>query len=273
MSIPRGRQFYKMSGSGNDFLFFDARSEPAGQLAEADVIDHLCARATGIGADGVVFLQTNPQQQLRIRYFNRDGSLGELCGNASLCTARLAVELGIAKPEGLRFDTDAGVISARLRDGMPEIDTPPVQGLRADAGIPLEAGEQRIGFADTGVPHLVVIVEDTATVDVQKRGRHLRHHPSLAAGANVNFVAQKADGSWRIRTFERGVEGETLACGTGAVATGVLLEEWALSGLETALETKSGRILTVTVRHLDGAIKPSLRGEARIVFVGELGEV
>ena len=273
MSVPHGRRFYKMSGSGNDFIFFDARNEAPGRLAESSTIDQLCARATGIGADGVVFLQNNPQKQLTIRYFNRDGSIGELCGNASLCTTRLAVELGLAAPGGFQFGTDAGVISARLRDGIPEIDTPTVTGLRADAGIELETGERRIGFADTGVPHLVVLVEDTDQVDVARRGRFLRHHKSLAAGANVNFVAPGASGRWKMRTFERGVEGETLACGTGAVATGVLLENWGLSGAETAVETRSGRILTVSVAHADGAIKPSLRGEGRIVFVGELGEV
>jgi diaminopimelate epimerase len=262
-----------MSGSGNDFIFFDARLEPPGRLAESPEISRMCARATGIGADGVVFLQNDPQQQFRIRYFNQDGSLGKLCGNASLCTTRLAVELGLAKQEGFQFETDAGVISARLSDGVPEIDTPTVANLRENTGIDLEPGEVRIGFADTGVPHLVVLVEDTDAVDVVERGRFLRHHRSLKAGANVNFVALGANGQWRMRTFERGVEGETLACGTGAVATGVLLEAWGLNGAETAIETRSGAILTVTIRHVDGAIKPSLRGEGRIVFHGELGEV
>ena len=273
MSVPHGRTFYKMSGSGNDFIFFDARHEPPGRLAEALAIDQLCARATGIGADGVVFLQSDPQQPFRIRYFNRDGSVGELCGNASLCTTRLAVELGLATPEKVRFGTDAGVISARLRGGVPEIDTPAVLDLREDAGIACEHSEQRIGFANTGVPHLVVLVDDTDQLDIAVRGRFLRHHGSLAAGANVNFVARRPGGRWKMRTFERGVEAETLACGTGAVATGVLLEKWGLSGAETAIETRSGQILSVTVRHEDGATKPSLRGEGRIVFVGELGEV
>jgi len=273
MSVPRGRQFYKMSGSGNDFIFFDARQVPPGSLAERSVIGQLCARATGIGADGVVFLQNDPQQHFRIRYFNRDGSLGELCGNASLCTTRLAVELGLASADGLRFETDAGAISARLRDGVPEIDTPVVMDLRENAGIDLGPGELRIGFADTGVPHLVVLVADTDAVDVAERGRFLRHHATLAAGANVNFVAPGGNGRWRMRTFERGVEGETLACGTGAVATGVLLERWGLSGAEATIETRSGRTLTVTIRHADNTVRPSLRGEGRIVFTGELGEI
>lgn len=272
MSIPRGRRFWKMSGSGNDFVFFDARRDPPGDLASPAAIDRLCARATGVGADGVVFIQDDAKESFRIRYFNRDGSLGELCGNASLCTARLAREIGVVGTERFRFGTDAGPIEARFVDGLPEIDLQPVQALRPDAGIPLEPGEQRIGFADTGVPHLIVLVEDTEIVEVLRRGRMLRHHPSLAAGANVNFVSRDSEGAWRMRTFERGVEGETLACGTGAVAAAVMLESWRLAGAATSLRTRSGRLLTVSIRHDSGAIKPSLRGEGRIVFVGELGE-
>lgn len=273
MTIPKGRHFWKMSGSGNDFLFFDARSEPLTELQSPAMIDRLTARATGIGADGVVFLQTDATEPLRIRYFNRDGSLGELCGNASLCTTRLARELGVSDGGEFSFATDAGVMSARFVGEEPEIDLQPVQGLRIDVQIPTLLGELRIGFADTGVPHLIVLVEDTDSIDVFTRGRTLRHHPSLEAGANVNFVAKRPDGSWRIRTYERGVENETLACGTGAVATGVMLEAWGLSGAQTALETRSRRVLTVTVRHSEGAIRPSLRGEGRIVFSGDLGEL
>jgi diaminopimelate epimerase len=273
MSIPHGRKFWKMSGSGNDFLFFDARTDPPGAFSSPEVIDQLCARATGVGADGVVFIQDDVVEAFRIRYFNRDGSLAELCGNASLCSARLATELGVADGAGFRFATDAGAISARFTAGEPEIDLQPVKGLRPDAGLPLGAGERRMGFADTGVPHLVVLVDDVELVDVAARGRQLRFDPSLSEGANVNFVSRESGSLWRMRTYERGVEGETLACGTGTVAAAVLLESWGLSGQRTALRSRSGRILTATVRHEGTEIMPSLTGEARIVFTGELGEL
>lgn len=262
-----------MSGSGNDFLFFDTRTEAAGELTDPAVIDRICARGTGVGADGIVLLQTDASEDFRIRYFNRNGTLGELCGNASLCSTRLATELNIGRAEGLSFATDAGVISARFVDGEPQIDLQPATGLNPAAMIPLETGETRIGFVDTGVPHLVVLTEDTAAVDVAHRGAVLRHDPSLAAGANVNFVAPIEPGIWSMRTFERGVEGETLACGTGAVAVGIMLEAWQLSGSTTRLRTRSGRILTVSVRHEGSAIKPSLSGEGRIVFEGQLADL
>jgi diaminopimelate epimerase len=274
VSIPHGRKFWKMSGSGNDFLFFDARIDPPGTFSTPAVIDQICARATGVGADGVVFIQTDAVEAFRIRYFNRDGSLAELCGNASLCSARLAAELGIASRTGFRFATDAGVISARFIADEPEIDLQPVKGLRADAELKLVAGERRMGFVDTGVPHLVVLVDDIERVDVADRGRELRFDPSLADGANVNFVAKADDGLWRMRTYERGVEGETLACGTGTVAVGVLLKAWGLSGDRTRLRSQSGRILTATVPDNSGSgIMPSLQGEARVVFTGELAEI
>jgi diaminopimelate epimerase len=272
MSIPAGRKFWKMSGSGNDFLFFDARNDFPADLATPATIDRICARATGVGADGVVFIQDDVNESFRIRYFNRDGSLAELCGNASLCSARLATELGVTDRAGFRFATDAGVISARFINKQPEIDLQPIQGLRPDAELTLGAGEQRIGFADSGVPHLVVLVGDAERVDVAERGRELRYDASLASGANVNFVSRLADGRWRMRTYERGVEGETLACGTGTVAAAVLLETWGLAGAATRLLSSSGKVLTATIRRSGHEIRPSLMGEARVVFVGELAE-
>ncbi len=273
VSIPHGRKFWKMSGSGNDFVFFDARADAPGVFSTPHVIDQLCARATGVGADGVVFIQTDTAESFRIRYFNRDGSLAELCGNASLCSARLAAELGIADRTGFRFATDAGVISARFVANEPEIDLQPVRGLNPDTGLPLAPGENRIGFADTGVPHLVVLVDEAESVDVAVRGRELRFDTSLADGANVNFVSKLDDSLWRMRTYERGVEAETLACGTGTAATGVLLGAWGLNGPEARVKSSSGRILTATTRHSGAELRPSLRGEARVVFSGELAEL
>ena len=270
----RGIPFWKMSGSGNDFVFFDARQAVPGILREPEAVQTICARGTGIGADGVVFLEPGaaPGEAFRITYLNADGSRASLCGNASLCSVRLANELRLAGPGEFHFGTDAGVLGARLRGGLPEIDLQPVRGVRPDAGIPPEAGERRLGFALAGVPHLVIEVDDLEGVDVVGRGRPLRHHGSLAEGANVNFVAREADG-WGIRTYERGVEAETLACGTGAAAAAVLLTEWGAATGEVALRTRSGRQLTVRLRREGGVWLPSLGGEGRLVFEGRLAEL
>ena len=279
--IPSGRPFYKMSGSGNDFIMVDARSEPAGRLAEPSVVQRLCARATGVGADGIVFVERAASGAVRLTYLNADGSPADLCGNATLCTTRLAVELGMADPDGFGIETDSGLVRARLTDDLPEIDLQPVTEVRPVAhGIELDAGERRIGFALVGVPHIVILCDDVLTVDVVGRGRPLRRHPTMPRGANVNFVGRGENGGWRMRTYERGVEAETLACGSGSVATAILLATWGETGGEPGrglervqLTTSSGRILRVALDRRAQAWLPSLAGEARIVFTGSLAEV
>ena len=155
--IPGGREFFKMSGSGNDFVMVDARSEPPGELASPEVIGRVCARATGVGADGIVFLEKSSVADIRLTYLNSDGSRAALCGNATLCTTRLSVELGIANPAGFQIETDSGVVAARMAGSLPEIDLPAVTDVRAVAGgISTATGERRIGFALVGVPHLVI---------------------------------------------------------------------------------------------------------------------
>jgi diaminopimelate epimerase len=272
MSEGAGRAFFKLCGSGNDFVFFDARREPAGEWAAADSIARLCTRGTGVGADGVVFLEPSPSAAVRMAYYNSDGSRASLCGNATLCTTRLAVVLGAADRAGFLIETDAGLIRARLAGDDPEIELQPVRTLATDAeGIRPVADEQRIGFALAGVPHLVVLVRDADAVALVERGRTLRHDSTLESGANVNFVSPTAEG-WRMRTYERGVEGETLACGTGAVACAAVLSAWGESGVETMLWTSSGRPLRV--RAPESADRgPRLVGEGRIVFQGTLGDL
>ena len=290
---PGGRRFYKMSGSGNDFVFFDARSEPAGTLTSASEIQRICARGTGVGADGIVVLRPSPTASVGIDYYNSDGSLASLCGNATLCATGLSILLGIAPPgaAGLTVETGAGVLAARVTEGLPEIDLEPVTVVKGRFDAPLGPGEQAIGFAVAGVPHLVVLSDDVDGIDVPARGPVLRHHRSLVDGANVNWVSRRPDGQWAMRTFERGVEGETLACGIGAVAVAVLLATWGRGGLETPLVTRSGRVLVVRLgrgqaeagsrkpeasRHSPGpdtpVWRPTLRGEGRLVFEGKLPE-
>lgn len=271
--IPFGREFYKMSGSGNDFVFVDTRVAPAGPLASAEVVGAICARGTGIGADGVCFLEASDSASIRLIYLNADGSRADLCGNATLCTARLCRELGVVSAEEFSIETDSGILGARFHGNQPEIDLLPVGDIMEDAGIPIGTGERRIGFALAGVPHLVMVVDDLDGVDVVGRGRPLRRHPSLKAGANVNFVQPAGGNRFRYRTYERGVEAETLACGTGAVATAVLLTRWGMAHGPVTIQTRSGRDLAVRFSGDGDTPRPSLMGEARITYRGTFGEL
>ena len=265
----KGRSFWKMTGSGNDFVFIDARSESTGLLEGAETIDALCDRRRGVGADGVVFLERDPEHAYGIRYFNRDGTLAEFCGNASLCSVRLAVELGIVQPgERFTFLTSSGAIPGQFGADGPEVGMPVVADADPAFEASLETGERRIGFARVGVPHLVVGCDDVDLVDVENRGRALRFHPGLRAGANVNFVSRRGSG-WTYRTYERGVEEETLACGSGSVAAAAMLVAWDGEPAPVTLITRSGAPLTVSFEN--GV--PALAGEGRLVFQGQLRDV
>jgi len=272
--IPSGGlRFYKMSGSGNDFVVVDARQDPHEELRVPEMVQRLSARGTGIGSDGLVLITAEPGVDFRMIYYNADGSRASMCGNAALCCTRLATELGGGRSRELRFATDSGVIAGRVADGQPAIDLAPVTQVEPVARIPAGPGEARLGFAIAGVPHLTVLVEDVEQCDVVGRGRALRHAPALGAvGANANFVSRAANG-WSMRTYERGVEDETLACGTGAVASAILLETWGLAATPVALRTRSGRTLTVSLRRDGEGWLPTLSGEGRIVFSGELVEI
>lgn len=271
--LPSGRSFYKMSGSGNDFVIVDARHEPSGRLREPEVVAAVCSRGTGIGADGVVFLELSPVATLRMIYLNSDGSLASMCGNAALCSTRLAVELGAAQASGFTLETDSGVLPVRMKNDRPEVDLAPVTDVRDVFPGDPERGERRMGFALAGVPHVVIQCDDVETVDVVGRGRPLRYRSDLPEGANVNFVSRDAGDGWRIRTYERGVEAETLACGTGAVSTAILLASWEEANGRVPLRTRSGRVLEVGLEREGQAWHPTLAGEARIVFIGQLGEL
>jgi len=268
------QRFFKMSGSGNDFVVFAASDEAMREFENPDAIRNLSARGTGIGADGVVFMEKAPAGDVRMRYYNSDGSEAALCGNASLCSTRLAVELGLAQGGGFVLHTAAGALKARMRDGLPEIDLEPVTEVMPDAAhLGPHLNESRLGYAVVGVPHVVVEIDDIEGADVTGRGPVLRNHPTLREGANVNFVAKRHDGSFAYRTFERGVEAETLACGTGAVATAIMLSTWGESAQETTLWTRSGLPLVVTLTRRGPTWIPSLRGEGRIVFEGTLRDL
>lgn len=283
-----GTPFTKMTGSGNDFVVFDAR-EVSRELIEApEVIRAICNRHNGIGADGVVVLEPSADPgRLLLRYFNSDGTLGELCGNATLCSTTFAATHGLAARDDIVLDTDAGRVHARVISDEPQIDLAPVTEVSLhQAAMQLGLGESHVGFALVGVPHIVIVTDDIEHVEVDARGRSIRQDSTFApAGTNVNWTMPLDEGRWAYRTYERGVEGETLACGTGAVAAAILLTEWGLAQAPVRLVTRSGREVNVSFRShrsdsepsssgtasVAAHFEPSLRGEGRIVFRGTVG--
>lgn len=263
-----------MTGSGNDFVFVDGRTAPAGLWA-GSMIQAVCSRQAGVGADGFCIIEPGSARgAVRLHYFNRDGRRAELCGNASLCATRLAAWTELGDPDGLTLETDAGPIRARVVEGpgeRAEITIGAVSGI-APAPVELEAGERSAHYVRVGVPHVVLEVADLSRIDLIPRGSALRSHPAFGSdGANVNFVAAGPDG-WRMRTYERGVEAETLACGTGSVATATVLAATRGLALPIALRTPSGCLLEVVGTAADGGFSQvQLRGEGRLVFRAVLG--
>lgn len=275
--MVRGIPFHKMTGSGNDFVMLDSRTTRPEDWTPA-AMAAVCARGTGVGADGVVFIGPGSESHaVRMVYYNSDGSHAAMCGNAALCATRLAARLGIAPADGMTLETDAGLYRARcLPDPVrAELSLPPVDAPHAVTGLALGPGEQRAGLGTVGVPHLVVLVDNVEAVELDARGRALRFDPALGpAGANVNFVSRGAGPRepWRMRTYERGVEGETLACGTGAVASACALHEWAQADLPWSVIARSGKVLEIRAKSsANGQYSEVwLAGEGRVVYRGVL---
>jgi diaminopimelate epimerase len=261
--------FAKMAGAGNDFVVIDHRD--GGIDDPAALTRAICTRGLSVGADGLILIEKSDRASIRMRYFNSDGSLGEFCGNGTRCAARFAALHGMA-PAKMTIETDAGIVSAEVGAGnLVTISLPSPQAFRTDR--PLRVGDQTIqGSSITvGVPHYVLFPHtDLWSDDIVPLGRAIRNHRELQpAGANVNFVVVRDGHSIEIRTYERGVEAETLACGSGIVAS---VSVAALSGRVTSpvsVVTRSGATLQVSFT-LDGRELRDVRlqGDARLVYRG-----
>ena len=265
--------FYKMTGSGNDFVFLDGRSASVSDWSAADIAG-ICDRRTGVGGDGLVLATPEGSDGVRMVYFNADGSRAGMCGNAALCTTRLAAWLGLAPESGMVLHSDTGVLRTRcVGPGWGAELLLPDFALPEPVDLPLLAGERWMTRCTVGVPHLVILVEDLATVDVVGRGRELMRHSAFAPeGLNVNFLGpntRSPEAKWGLRTYERGVEDETLACGTGTVGAAFALAARGLDGLPVRIASWGGNVYSVAGQ-IDGksAHAPWLCGEGRLVFEG-----
>jgi diaminopimelate epimerase len=263
-------RFTKMNGAGNDFVLIDNR---LGDLRLAtDQIARICDRHRGIGADGVLVLERAANgADFRMRYYNADGGEAEMCGNGARCFARYASRVAGPREE-LSFETPAGVIGATLQGELVRLEMSEPRDLKL--GITIQLADQQITahFVNSGVPHVVVPVDDLEKVDVRGLGSAIRHHELFAPkGANANFVKERGANKVSIRTYERGVEDETLACGTGVVASALILAALQKTDGPIGVLVRGGNELQVAFdRAGDQFTNVTLTGPADFVFEGTI---
>ncbi|MBM4123159.1 MAG: diaminopimelate epimerase [Nitrospira sp.] len=279
--------FMKLSGSGNDFILIDNRVKVVDSKRAGALAAKVCAHRMSVGGDGLILIERSHKADFRWRLFNADGSEAEFSGNGARCAARFAYVKRIA-PRRMRFETLAGMIEAEMvseaspvasgratgarKPDAVKVRFPDPTGLRLNLRLAIGGVEREAHFLDTGVPHCVYLVDDPDRVDVVGIGRPTRHHPLFQpAGTNVNFIKVLDPHRIRIRTYERGVEDETLACGTGSIASALLASLVAKVESPVTLIPQSGLELTVYFDARDQAFTHVyLQGDARAVYEGRI---
>jgi len=263
-------RFTKMSGAGNDFILIDNR---AGDVhLDRSQIAHLCDRHRGIGADGILLLEKAANHaDFRMRYFNADGGEAEMCGNGARCFARFANKVARAQTK-ISFETPAGVISAELVGDLVTLQMTEPTDLRLDIMLPLENAKKAVHFINSGVPHVVIPVPRIDDVDVRREGAAIRYHKMFSPkGANVNFIEKRGPKSIAVRTYERGVEDETLACGTGIVASALIFASIEKVNGPIAVVARGGDELQVGFGKIGNQFRHvTLTGPAEFVFEGTI---
>ena len=251
-------RFAKMHGAGNDFVLVDDRDETF--PCARGVLAAIGARGTGVGCEGIILVRKSDRLDFRMKFFNPDGSEAEMCGNGARCVAAFAREIGAAKADTMRFETLAGDVGAEIvGPGLVKVEMPEPRDLREN-------------FINSGVPHCIVPVADLAKTDVEGEGRRIRHSAAFApSGTNVDFVTYHAPDCVDIRTYERGVEAETGACGTGSVAAALV--GVAQHGMRFPVKVRTVRGFELVIDGVfDGAAfqSVSLTGPVARVFDGEI---
>jgi diaminopimelate epimerase len=271
MALPA--RFVKMSGGGNDFLLFEADGR-APTTEDRRRLALLCRRGLSVGADGALFLSGAPAGHLRLDYFNADGELASFCANGTRCAARYAVTRGLVSGQEAVLETGWGEIPARVEQSTVTLSLPTVSLGGGSIPISLENLPPQAFPIEVGVPHLVVFVgSELPGLPVERLAPPLRHHARLPDGANVNFVHVFARNAIAVRSYERGVEGETLACGSGVVASAIVAARQGLVSPPLSCDTRSGARLTVSFREENGAaVDVRLAGDAREIYSGQLTE-
>ena len=263
----------KMSGSGNDFILIDHREPFLQEDRLKGFIRKACRRRISVGADGLILIERSQKADFKWRFHNADGSEAEMCGNGGRCVARFAYLKGIAGPS-LRFETLAGILSARVDGKRVKLEMTKPFGLKLDETLLVEGEEKIFSGINTGVPHAVLFVEDLEGVDIVPIGRAIRFHSHFSpSGTNVNFIRLEKGSQLSIRTYERGVEDETLACGTGAVASALIAAFKGFVKSPVSIKTRGGEVLTVHFEIEGREVKKVFfEGDVHIIYEAEMWE-
>jgi diaminopimelate epimerase len=269
MKIP----FMKISGSGNDFILIDHRTPFLDEVGLKGFVQKACRRRVSVGADGLILVERSKRADFKWRFFNADGSEAEMCGNGGRCVARFASLKGITGPS-LTFETLAGILSARVDGKRVKLELTKPSGLKLDEPLPVEGKQEVVSSINTGVPHAIIFMKDLEGVDILTMGRGLRYHPHFAPkGTNADFVRVEDGSRLSVRTYERGVEDETLACGTGAVASALIAAFKGMVKSPVAVKTPGGEVLLVHFQIEAGEVKNVfLEGDVHIIYEAEMWE-
>ncbi|MDR1122692.1 MAG: diaminopimelate epimerase [Endomicrobium sp.] len=263
-------KFSKLSAAGNNFILIDNRENIISEKDYQNLAKKLCDINYSIGGDGLILLEKSFCKDFKMKYFNSDGSLASMCGNGGRSVAKFAYDLGVVDLQ-MVFETDAGVITAEILPGdRVKLDLYDPQDLKRNIKVELSDRKFDVDFINTGVPHAVIFVDDIKKIDVFRYGREIRHHKTFAPfGANVNFVQVAKNNTLFVRTYERGVEHETMACGTGIIASGIIsvLKGFAESSVNVIARGGDKLSVSMTINN-DKISDVVLEGSAIISFKG-----
>ncbi len=265
--------FYKMSGSGNDFILIDNRDGIVDDHYLNRLVVGACRRKMSVGADGLLLVEKSSRADFKWRFYNSDGSRAEMCGNGARCASRFAFLTGIAGPV-LSFETDVGLVTAEIIGNQVKIGMTDPTDLRENKTLLVEGATFPYDYINTGVPHVVITTDDIESIDVFESGRAIRHHEAFSpAGTNVNFVEPVGNNTIAVRTYERGVELETLACGTGCVAASLMMSLKHQWPSPVTVKARSNVMLRVYYTFENGVFtRIYLEGDARVIYQGTLWE-
>ncbi len=270
-------KFTKAVATGNDFVIIDmsqVTSRKSQVIKLSEFAKNVCDRKKGVGADGLLVIEPSKKADFKMRVFNPDGSEAGMCGNGSRCAALFAVEKKIAK-NAMTIETAAGLLDASVKGGVVKVKLTDPKDIKWNFCLMIDKCPFKVSFANTGVPHVIHFTDDLEKIDVKNIGSHIRHHGEFSPeGTNADFVKIAGKDAIKVRTYERGVEDETLACGTGAAASAIISAEAEKMSSPVTVETRGGEKLKVYFEVSGGNFRNIyLEGEAKLVFEGETNDI